>query len=99
MKAKEEDRRSLAERAIAERAERKLARRQEGRQSAWFGLGMFGLVGWSVAVPTLIGALVGLWLDRRYPGPPSWTLTLILVGVLIGSATAWHWVNRESGRR
>jgi ATP synthase protein I len=37
----------------------KEARRVKGKiqsgDTVWFGLGMFGVVGWSVAIPTLIG--------------------------------------------
>ena len=53
---------------------------------------MSGLIGWSVAVPTLLGAMLGLWLDRRHPGPHSWTLMLLVAGLVIGCANAWHWV-------
>ena len=58
---------------VGRKAERKRKRKaqREGRRSLLFGLGIFGLVGWSVAVPTVLGTLLGLWLDGRYPGPPS----------------------------
>lgn len=80
---------------IGSKAERKMrARRQEDR-GVWFGLGMFGLVGWAVAVPTLLGILLGVWLDDRFPGKPSWTLTLLFVGVILGCVNAWFWVRRE----
>lgn len=39
------------EKEVVVKQERKIKARQEGERSAWFGLGMFGLVGWSVAVP------------------------------------------------
>jgi ATP synthase protein I len=81
---------------IGRKAERKLKARKERKRSILFGLGMFGLVGWSVAVPTLIGIMIGLWLDTRYPGLPSWTLTLLFAGVLLGCLNAWYWVRRES---
>jgi ATP synthase protein I len=32
--------------------------------TVWFGLGMIGVVGWSVAIPTLIGTAIGLWIDH-----------------------------------
>jgi ATP synthase protein I len=83
---------------IGRKAERKLRARRQKPRTAWFGLGMFGLVGWSVAVPTLVGVAVGLWLDRRFPGPASWTLTLLIIGVALGCANAWYWVKQESRR-
>ena len=84
--------------AVGRDAERKLRARSERRHTAWFGLGMFGLVGWSVAIPTLAGITLGLWLDARWPGPQSWTLTFLLIGVGLGCLNAWYWVRQESRR-
>lgn len=57
---------------------------------------MMGLVGWAVAVPTLLGATLGMWIDRRWPGHYSWTLMLLLGGILLGCWNAWYWVARET---
>jgi ATP synthase protein I len=57
---------------------------------------MFGLVGWAVALPTVTGVALGLWLDARFPSRISWTLSLLLLGALLGSLNAWYWVKRES---
>ena len=76
--------------------DRKLRARAEGRRGVWFGLGMFGLVGWSVAVPSVAGLAIGLWLDGRFPGRVSWTLTFLLIGVALGCLNAWYWVKQES---
>jgi len=81
---------------VGRKAERKLRARREGRRGVWFGLGMFGLVGWAVALPTVAGVALGLWLDARFPSRVSWTLSLLLVGALLGSLNAWYWVKRES---
>ena len=75
---------------------RKLNARQQGERSAWFGLGMFGLVGWSIAIPTLLGIAVGIWIDERWPSQFSWTLMLLIGGVGTGCLNAWWWVNREN---
>jgi ATP synthase protein I len=93
-----DDRREDAETAaeIARKAERKEAAQRHGKRSVWFGLGMFGLVGWAVAVPTLAGVALGAWLDRAAPGAFSWTLALLLGGVALGCLNAWWWVSRES---
>ncbi|MBD3380977.1 MAG: hypothetical protein GF404_02145 [candidate division Zixibacteria bacterium] len=84
---------------IGEKEQRKLkAKRDKNRSGLWFGLGMFGLVGWSVAIPTLICLAIGIWLDSKNPGSISWTLTFLVVGVILGSLNAWYWVKRESSR-
>ena len=75
-------------------ATRKLkARRSE--PSVWFGLGMMGMIGWSVAMPTTVGAALGLWLDRHYPASHSWTLTLLVSGLVLGCVNAWRWISSE----
>jgi ATP synthase protein I len=74
---------------------RKLRARRHADRGVWFGLGMMGLVGWSVAVPTLLGAALGLWLDEAYPGGRSWTLALLVAGLAIGCLNAWHWIAKE----
>jgi ATP synthase protein I len=80
---------------VGAKAARKLKARRHSTQGVWYGLGMMGLIGWSVTIPTLLGAALGLWLDKRYPGPHSWTLTLLIIGLLIGCLNAWHWVAEE----
>lgn len=81
---------------IGRKAERKLKARDEGQRGVWFGLGMFGLVGWSVAVPTVLGIALGVWMDARLHDRISWTLTFLFVGVALGCLNAWFWVKRES---
>ena len=56
---------------------------------------MMGLIGWSVVVPTLLGAALGIWLDNRHPGKHSWTLALLVAGLVVGCLNAWHWVDKE----
>ena len=79
---------------VGVKAVRKLKARRNPSQ-VWFGLGMMGLIGWSVAVPTLLGTALGLWLDARHPGGHSWTLALLVGGLVIGCVNAWHWVAKE----
>lgn len=81
---------------VARKAERRRQAEREERRSIWFSLGLFGIVGWSVAVPTLAGIALGVWLDSRFPGRISWTLTLLFVGIVVGCLNAWYWVKQES---
>ena len=89
------DRRQFA-RQIDTKERRKIKGRRERRRSPWFWAGMFGLVGWSVAIPTAIGVYLGIKLDRWYPGGFSWPLTGVVVGITLGCLNAWFWVKRES---
>jgi len=81
--------------AIAREAARKRRARADPAREVWFGLGMFGLVGWSVAAPAVLGVALGAWLDRAFPSDFSWTLALLLAGVTVGCWNAWRWVIRE----
>jgi ATP synthase protein I len=80
---------------VGAKAARKLRARRNSTQGVWFGLGMMGLIGWSVAIPTLLGAALGIWLDQHYPGRHGWTLALLVAGLAIGCFNAWHWVAKE----
>jgi ATP synthase protein I len=80
---------------VGAKAARKLKARRHSTPGVWFGLGMMGLVGWSVVVPTLLGAALGIWLDNRHPGRHSWTLALLMAGLTLGCVNAWLWVARE----
>ncbi len=88
---------------FARRIRTKEIRREKGRRpgkaSLIFGLGMFGLVGWSIAIPTLIGIAVGVWIDSRWPSQYSWTLMMLIVGVILGCLNAWYWVRTMLGIR
>jgi ATP synthase protein I len=95
---KPDDRRQQLGETVGHNVDRKLRARRESRHTAWFGMGMFGLVGWSVAVPTLIGTALGLWLDENWPTRHSWTLTFLIIGVALGCLNAWYWVKQESRR-
>ncbi len=87
--------RNALSREVGAKAARKLKARRNSTQDIWFGLGMMGLVGWSVAIPTLLGAALGIWLDKHHPGNHSWTLMLLVIGLVIGCVNAWHWVAKE----
>lgn len=80
---------------VGTKEERKLRARRQRHKGVWFGLGMFGLVGWSVAVPTLAAIALGVWIDSRFPSQYSWTLMLLVIGVAVGCLNAWYWVSRE----
>ncbi len=83
---------------IKRKADRR-SRARSSKSSVWFGLGMLGMVGWSVGIPTLIGTLVGVWIDKRWDLGFSATLTGILLGVGLGCWNAWFWVKRQDDHK
>lgn len=80
---------------IVRKARQKQDAQQHPQRSALYGLGMFGLVGWAVAVPVVLGVALGLWIDGQVQSRVSWTLTLLLAGAVLGCLNAWYWVQRE----
>jgi ATP synthase protein I len=85
----------LMARQVAAKAERKMRARRDGAPGVWSGLGMMGLIGWSVVVPTLLGAALGIWLDARHPGAHPWSLALLMAGLVLGCLNAWRWVAHQ----
>ncbi|NLJ12088.1 AtpZ/AtpI family protein [Denitrificimonas caeni] len=81
--------------AIRRRAERMQQSRNERKYSPLSGLGVFGVIGWSVAIPTVAGAFLGMWLNRVAPQSFSWPIALILGGVVVGAMVAWNWIEKN----
>ena len=69
--------------------------RRERGQSFWGYVGLIGAVGWSVAVPMVLGVLLGLWLDRKFQAGSKCTLVLLLLGLSIGCINAWRTITKE----
>lgn len=80
---------------IKKESEKKIKAREEGDQ-VMFGLGLFGIVGWSIAIPTVIGIAIGIFLDKKFNQSFSWTLTLLFAGVILGSFNAWRWIKEKT---
>jgi ATP synthase protein I len=80
---------------VGEQTARKLHAQREPI-AVWSGLGTIGLIGWSVVVPMLVGAALGIWLDEHHPGRHAWTLALMIGGLGLGCLNAWQWMDREA---
>ena len=61
--------RTAFSREIGAKAARKL-RARKSTQGVWLGLGMMGLIGWSVVLPTLLGAALGDLAGQSPSGKP-----------------------------
>jgi ATP synthase protein I len=93
---KREEMRATFSKKVEESANRRQRGRREKKYNLWFGLGAMGVIGWTVALSTFLGVLLGLWLDANWPHASiSWTLTFLLVGLAIGCFGAWQWVKQE----
>jgi ATP synthase protein I len=79
---------------VATKGARRIKSRGQKDDGLWFGLGVFGVVGWSVTIPTLIGTAIGLWIDSNWPSRFSWALMLLILGVGLGCINAWYWMKK-----
>jgi ATP synthase protein I len=84
------------QRTVAKICQRKVRAERKQDRSIWMGMGMFGMVGWSIALPALLGLLLGHWLDARVERGFSWTLALMLAGLALGSFNAWGWMQKTT---
>ena len=70
----------------AQRLDEAVRRRRTVLTQARF-LGTLGLV---MVLPMVAGAYLGRWLDERLPGySQSWTVSLLLLGVLLGAINVY----------
>lgn len=81
---------------VNKKVNRKIKYLGRRKNSAWTGLGLFGIVGWSVMIPTLGGVIFGIWLDKRFPQTFSWTISFLMIGIAVGCIVAWKWVQKEN---
>ncbi len=82
-------------RQVGRKEARKLKARDRQDHGVRFGLDMLGVIGWSVSIPALAGSFLGAWIDRTWPSRFSWTLMLLLGGIILGSINAWYWISQE----
>lgn len=52
-----------------------------------------GVLGLLLVLPVVGGAYLGLWLDRQFEGySMRWTLSLIVVGVVVGGVNVYYFI-------
>jgi len=74
---------------------RMLRARATEEHAYWRAVTLFGVVGWSVTVPTLAGVALGIWIDRELPSRFSWTLMCLFLGLVIGCLNAWMHIRND----
>ncbi len=73
----------------------RFARRERGHRSFWQSLNLVGMVGWPIALGAVGGALSGRHLDKSLQTGIRFTLMLLTLGVLLGSAAAWKSISHD----
>lgn len=79
---------------IGDRARRMHAARSR-KKKIWLGLGLVGALGWMIVIPLMAGLWTGRWLDRLLQTHPTFTLSLMLIGLFIGGYSVWRFFLRE----
>jgi len=83
---------------VQKKAELMEKSRRRGAYSPLQGFSAFGVIGWSIAVPTVLGAIAGKWLNSAAPQAFSWVLALMLGGLVIGIVVAWEWIAKNQDK-
>lgn len=81
--------------AVRLRQERRERWRESGERPLWQNLSMIGALGWLIVTPTLIGILIGRWLDARFGTGIFWSGAFIMLGAAFGGYLAWQRIDRE----
>ena len=91
---------ALAER-LAKRASRHLINKTDKEAfTPAKGLAFLGALGWNIPIPTILGVMLGRWLDAHHKvASISWTLNFLLLGFAFGVICAWQWLKREGIER
>lgn len=80
--------------SVRERRQRHERRLREGERSLADDLVWMGALGWLVVTPLVAGLFLGQWLDHRLGHSPTWTLTCLFLGLVLGCWLAWRRISR-----
>jgi len=83
------------QRAVRLREERSERWKKHGERSLWQNLSMIGALGWLIVTPTLLGVLLGRWLDGMFGTGIYFSGALIFLGITFGCYLAWQRVSKE----
>jgi ATP synthase protein I len=62
----------------------------------YFNAAILSVYGWQMAIPVLLGIILGRFLDKHIPSDTfSWTLNLIIIGFVVGIFNANYWIRKE----
>ncbi len=78
------------QKAVRLREQRRKRWKKEGERSLWQNLSMVGALGWLIVTPTLLGVLIGRWLDGLFETGIFFSGALIFFGIAVGCYLAWQ---------
>jgi ATP synthase protein I len=87
--------RDEVEKAVRLRQSRRETWEREGERPLWKTLSMVGALGWLVVVPTLLGVILGRWLDHRFGTGVTFSGAFTFLGACLGFYLAWKRMNEE----
>jgi len=85
-------------RAARQAVQRERRSQEEPEPSLGARLGQIGILGWTIVVPTLLGLVLGHWLDRYFNTGVFFSAPLLMAGAAIGLWSAWKWMHRQTRR-
>ena len=80
--------------AVRLREKRSEKWKREGDRSVWQNVSMIGALGWLIVTPTLLGVLIGRWLDHSFGTGIFFSGACIFLGVSFGGYLAWQRMNK-----
>jgi len=66
---------------------------KRSRHSLSIGVAQYGVVGFIILIPALLGAIIGSRIDS--PETNTWTISLLAAGFIVGILSALLWIRRE----
>ena len=87
-----------ADDALVRQARLRSARLQrqadDGKSSVTRHLAQIGMLGLTIVAPMLLGLFTGRWLDHVCGTGLMFTGALLILGLVLGSWSAWNWIKR-----
>ena len=87
------------DRGLSEAARRSHARDEAGARDPEPSLarrfGQIGVLGWVIVGPTLLGVLLGSWLDRMLGSGITLSAALTVLGAALGLWLAFRWMHEQ----
>ncbi|EQD66385.1 putative F0F1-ATPase subunit [mine drainage metagenome] len=85
-----------ADDALVRQARLRNARQQrqldDGKSSVTRHLAQIGMLGLIIVLPMLLGLFAGRWLDHLCGTGLMFTGALLILGLVLGSWSAWNWI-------